>query len=75
MLKMDPEQILHLRDFCPLKSQVDAYTKDLGEWFVNNGETFSETLGFVVRQRGGDVEELKAAVEDGEIGIAADVED
>lgn len=70
MMKLDPEQILHLRDFCPLKVQVENYLKQIsGEWFANNGETFSETLAFVVRQRGGDIEELRAAVEDGEMGI------
>ena len=70
MMKLDPEQILHLRDSCPLKAQVESYVKEVGgEWFVNNGETFSETLAFVIRQRGGDMEELRAAVEDGEIGI------
>ena len=62
--------MLHLKDRLPLKSQVEAYVRELGEWFVNNGETFSETLGFVVRQRGGDMEELKMLVEDGEAGIA-----
>lgn len=70
MMKMDPEQILHLKDHCPLKSHVEAYVKGIGEWFVNNGETFSETLAFVVRQRGSDMEELKAALEDGEAGVA-----
>ena len=70
MMKMNPEQILHLRDFCPLKAQVENYVKEVGgEWYANNGETFSETLAFVMRQRGGDVEELRMAVEDGEFGI------
>lgn len=72
MMKLSPEQVLYLRDNCPLKRQVEAYVKDVGEWFVNNGETFSETLAFVVRQRGADVEELKAAIEDGEAGIVVD---
>lgn len=74
MMKLDPEQILFLRDHCPLKRQVEVYVKEVGEWFGNNGETFSETLAFVIRQRGGDVEELKGAVEDGEAGVAV-VED
>ena len=69
-MKLDPEQILHLRDFCPLKAQVESYVKEVGgEWFANNGETFSETLAFVVRQRGGDFEELRVAVEDEEEGV------
>lgn len=70
MMKLDPEQILFLRDHCPLKVQVETHIRGLGDWFVNNGETFSETLGFVIRQRGGDLEELKMAIEDGEAGVA-----
>lgn len=69
-MKMNPEQILHLRDFCPLKAQVENYVKEVGgEWFANNGETFSETLAFVMRQRGSDLDELRIAVEDGEMGV------
>lgn len=70
MMKLDPEQILYLRDHCPLKSQVETHVRGLGDWFVNNGETFSESVASVVRQRGGDVEDLKMAIEDGEAGIA-----
>lgn len=76
MMKLNPEQILHLRDLCPLKAQVESYVKAVaGEWFGNNGETFSETLAFVVKQRGGDVEELKCAVEEGEVGVVVFEED
>lgn len=75
MMKLDPEQVLHLRDFCPLKAQVESYVKEVGaEWFGNNGETFCETLGFVVRQRGGEMEELRAMVEDGEMGLVCSEE-
>ena len=69
MMKLDPEQVLYLRDHCPMKSQVETLVRGLGDWFVNNGETFSETMGFVIRQRGSDMEELKIAVEDGDLGI------
>lgn len=69
MMKLDPGQILLLKEQFPLKTQVEAYVGVLGDWFNNNGETFSETLGFVVRQRGGDMQELKAAVEDREAGV------
>jgi hypothetical protein len=74
MMKLDPGQILLLKEQFPMKSQVEAYTAALGEWWGNNGETFSETLGFVVRQRGGDVQELKSAVEELEAGIVVSVE-
>ncbi|KAK5121889.1 hypothetical protein LTR85_004460 [Meristemomyces frigidus] len=77
MMKLDPEQILFLRDSCPLKTHVEAYVRTFeggGEWFVNNGETFSETLWFVLRQRGGEVDAFKGAVEECEMGIAV-VED
>ena len=69
-MKLNPEQILYLRDSAPLKSQVELYVANLGEWFNNNGETFSETLAYVLKQRGQDLQEMKDAVEDGELGIA-----
>lgn len=69
MMKADPERILYLRDHCSLKAEVETYVKDLGEWFCNNGETFSETLAFVVRQRGGEIEEVRAMIVEGEMGV------
>lgn len=88
MLKLDPAQILWLRDNAPLKSQVEMFVWNLdaascewegrdgwsggyaGGWFDNNGETFAQTLAFVVQQRGGEMEELKEGVETGELGVA-----
>lgn len=70
MLKLDPEQILWLKANAPFKGQVEAYVRSLGDWFENNGETFAQTLAFVVQQRGGEMEELKEAVEEGEMGVA-----
>lgn len=68
-MKLDPGQILWLKERCPMKSQVEAYMLGLGEWFANNGETFSETMGFVVAQRGGEFEGVKGMVEEGEAGV------
>ena len=59
MLKLDPGQIIWLKENAPLKGMVQAFVRGLGEWFENNGETFGETLGWVVRERGEDVEELR----------------
>ena len=70
MLKLDPEQILYLKDNCPFKMQVESYTQNLGEWFTNNGETFCQTLAHVVAQRGEEPEEIREAVRDGALGIA-----
>ena len=70
MMKLDPGQILHLRDRCSSKEQVEAYVREKGEWFINNGETFSQTLALVVAQRGECMEDLKAGVEAGEMGVA-----
>ncbi len=73
MLKLDPEQIMHLRDHCPTKAHVETYVKEVGgEWFGNNGETFNETLSFVVKQRGGEMEELSGSVDDEELGVTAE---
>jgi hypothetical protein len=53
MLKLDPKAILWLYDN-PQKSRVEAYMDSLGEWFRNNGNTFSETLACVMERREGD---------------------
>lgn len=71
MLKLDPAQMLHLKENAPFKGQVEEYLRDnLGDWFENNGETFVQTLEFVLTQRGEDIEDLKQAIEDGELGVA-----
>jgi len=70
MLKLDPEQILWLRDNAPLKGMVETFVKGLGDWFDNNGETWGQTVEWVLRERGEDVEEVSAAIADGEMGIA-----
>lgn len=69
MLKLDPGQILWLKENAPLKDMVEAYVRDLGAWFENNGETFGQTLEWVMRERGDDVEELREGIRDGEVGI------
>lgn len=51
MLKLDPGVILWLRDHSN-KWQVEGYLDSLGEWFYNNGDTFSETLTCVLERRG-----------------------
>jgi hypothetical protein len=70
MLKLDPEQILWLRENAPLKGMVEGYVKGLGEWFENNGETFGQTLEWVLRERGEDGVEVREAVGMGEMGVA-----
>nr|POE65111.1 hypothetical protein CFP56_34779 [Quercus suber] len=81
MMKLNPAQILHLKDGNMRKSEVEAYVRDAageatdwmgGGWFANNGETFSETLGFVLKQRGDDLQDVKAWVEDYELGVIRD---
>ncbi|MCJ1480321.1 hypothetical protein MMC06_000476 [Schaereria dolodes] len=69
MLKLDPGQIVWLKENAPLKGMVQAYVKGLGEWFENNGETFGQTLDWVVKERGEDIEELRDGVKDGDLGI------
>ena len=69
MLKLDPGQILWLRDHAPLKGQVESFVRGLGEWFENNGETMGETVEWVVKERGGDVEELREGIEKCALGV------
>ena len=70
MLKFDPEQLMFLKENAPYKSQVEAYVRSQGDWFENNGETFVQTLQQVIRDRGQDMDELRDAIEDGELGVA-----
>lgn len=70
MLKLDPEQILWLRENAPLKGMVEGYVRGLGDWFENNGETFGWSLGWVLRERAEDAAEVGERVRDGEVGVA-----
>lgn len=73
MLKLDPSQVLWLCQNAPLKGQVESYVQDLGEWFENNGETFGQTLEWVISERGEDVLDLRDAIADGEMGVSKTV--
>jgi hypothetical protein len=72
MLKLDPGQILWLKENAPLKGMVEGYVKSLGEWFENNGETFGQTLEWVLGERGEEFEDIKDAVNERELGIVVD---
>ena len=55
------------------KTVVETFIADLGgEWFENNGETFVETAGLVLGDRGEELTFLKAKVEDEVGGIVRD---
>ncbi|KAI9816339.1 MAG: hypothetical protein M1832_005096 [Thelocarpon impressellum] len=73
MLKLDPGQILWLRENAPLKGQVEVFVRRLGEWFEDNGETLGQTLDWVVVERGGSVDELRESVELHELGVIREV--
>jgi len=70
MLKLDPEQIIWLKENAPLKGMVEGYVRGLGDWFENNGETWVQTLEWVLDERGEEVAEFMGAVAGGEIGVA-----
>ncbi|KAF2263920.1 hypothetical protein CC78DRAFT_533692 [Lojkania enalia] len=70
MLKLDPEQIMWLKENAPLKGMVEMYVRGLGDWFENNGETWAQTLEWVLDERGEDIGEFMGAVADGDLGIA-----
>ncbi|KAF2254082.1 hypothetical protein BU26DRAFT_516319 [Trematosphaeria pertusa] len=70
MLKLDPEQIMFLKENAPLKGMVEGYVRGLGDWFENNGETWVQTLEWVLDERGEDVAEFMGAVAEGEVGVA-----
>ncbi|MCJ1323420.1 hypothetical protein MMC10_000080 [Thelotrema lepadinum] len=69
MLKLEPAQLLWLRENAPLKEAVQAYIQGLGDWFENNGETFGQTFEWVIEQRGEDIEEIKEEIAGNVLGI------
>ncbi|KAI0578757.1 F-box domain containing protein [Pyrenophora tritici-repentis] len=72
-MKLDPAQILYLKEHAPLKSMVESYVRSLCpeyDWFTNNGETWVQTLEFVLEERGEDVGDFMGAIADGELGVA-----
>ncbi|KAL6237190.1 hypothetical protein BDW75DRAFT_92762 [Aspergillus navahoensis] len=71
MMKLDPGQVLWLREHCPLKEQVETFVLSLGDWFRDNGETFGDTLEWVIRERGEDMEEFRVAIAERELGIVS----
>ncbi|OCK82810.1 hypothetical protein K432DRAFT_415071 [Lepidopterella palustris CBS 459.81] len=70
MLKLDPEQIMWLKENAPFKGHVEMFVRGIGDWFENNGETWVQTLEWVLTERGEDVVEVLGGVADGELGIA-----
>ena len=72
MLKLDPAQILHLYDHVEHKWQIDEYIMSLGEWFSNNGQTWSSTWELVLHQRGFVVQDVRERIEDGMLGVAVE---
>ncbi|KAE8381084.1 Brix domain-containing protein [Aspergillus bertholletiae] len=72
MMKLDPGQVLWLREHAPLKEQVEGYVHSLGDWFRDNGETFGDTLEWVMKERGDNIEDLRAAICDWEVGVVSD---
>lgn len=70
MLKLNPGQIIYLKENAPLKGMVQNYVRELGDWFENNGETWGQTLEWVLNERGEDIAEFAAAIEEGSSGVA-----
>ena len=72
MSKLDPSQMIQLYDHAVYKWQVEEYISSMGEWFPNNGQTFTASWDLVLNQRGFDVQEVRIAIMEGKLGIAAD---
>lgn len=70
MMKLDPGQIMWLKEHGTDKRFVQAFVDRLGDWFPNNGQTFCETLDLVLCNRGGSLSELKDSIALGEEGLA-----
>lgn len=72
MLKLDPGQVLWLRENCVSKWQVESFVSGLGEWFGENGQTWGQTVEVVLKDRGLEAEAFWSAVEEGVAGIAVE---
>ncbi|KAG8526202.1 uncharacterized protein KY384_000195 [Bacidia gigantensis] len=89
MLKLNPSQLLYLYHSImeatqggfnagsSAKGLVEAFVAGLdqaGLWFENNGETLGETISFVIRERGGEAQEIRSAVEERSLGVVQEDE-
>ena len=72
MMKLEPAQMMWLKEHAPLKGMVEVYIKNLGPWFENNGDTFQQTLEWVMNERGEDVEEIRQCITERSRGIVID---
>ena len=51
VMKLNPQQVYWLQQNASQKSTVESFLCNLGDWFVNNGETFGETAYKVCSER------------------------
>ena len=75
VMKLNPQQVFWLQQNASYKSTVEAFLCNLGDWFVNNGETFGETSYKVCSEREldgsvfGRLDNTSRLVLDGYLGI------
>lgn len=69
-MKLDPEQVLWLKEHAPLKGMVEGYVRLLGSWFENNGATLGQTVDWVLDERGEAVVEFAERIAEGTLGVA-----
>lgn len=74
-MKLDPEQVLWLREHAPLKGMVLGCVRLLGAWFDNNGATLGQTVEWVLEERGVGVGAFGDAVAEGSAGVAVGFDD
>lgn len=73
MLKLNPGQIIHLHENVTTKEGIEWYIDSEigGEWFWDNGQTWSDTWNLVLMKRGWDLTKVEVAIEDGLAGIVS----
>ncbi|KAH6622170.1 hypothetical protein C7974DRAFT_217301 [Boeremia exigua] len=69
-VKLDPEQVLWLREHAPLKGMVEGHVRLLGSWFENNGATLGQTIDWVLDERGESAGGFAEAIAEGRLGVA-----
>lgn len=71
MLKLNPAQLMYLYENVWLKEGIEGYIDGEigGEWFWDNGQTWTDTWALVLARRGWDLELVEAAIDKGLAGI------
>lgn len=77
LMKLDPGEVMWLHENTRLNCHIPAHLESMGkgEWFQNNGETFSQTIERVLSDRGEDIQDIRSRIAQGDLGIVTSLKD